>query len=411
MRINELYTNINEEIDITGITTNAFSVKAGYIYVILQGEKYSNLEYLHVAIKNGASIVATKTGSNIYSPNVLVLYFDDVLLELKRLLNVFYKDLFKNIKLTGILDNYNSSSISMINTSFLENKYLSGHISSKGAYNPYLGGIYELSDNSLSNLYSLINEFNNDLITHITLDINNKIYLESNLKFDYLVFPTSISCFDKCNSFNDIYEYTKMVKESGFILVNKDNNYSKYFDNISNVIYYSLFVPSDYQVINVRFYLEYTIFDLKTKNQVYKNMMVNKTNLYEIYEVLPSIIISLFEKVSTEDIYSSLLSVPNSYGHLEKLPSIYPFDVYIDSSNRTYELYSLLNKLNDKNNLIIVSNKNNFKKSKEYIKFMSETSNLLEASSIDEAFSKAKKDDIVVCYRKDNKLLDYILTK
>lgn len=411
MKINELYTNINEEIDITGITTNAFSVKAGYIYVILQGEKYSNLEYLHVAIKNGASIVVTNTGSNIYSPNVLVLYFDDVLLELKRLINVFYKDLFKNIKLTGILDNCNSSSISMINTSFLENKYLSGHISSKGAYNPYLGGIYELSDNSLSNLYSLINEFNNDLITHITLDINNKIYLESNLKFDYLVFPTSISCFDKCNSFNDIYEYTKMVKESGFILVNKDNNYSKYFDNISNVIYYSLFVPSDYQVINVRFYLEYTIFDLKTKNQVYKNMMVNKTNLYEIYEVLPSIIISLFEKVSTEDIYSSLLNVPNSYGHLEKLPSIYPFDVYIDSSNRTYELYSLLNKLNDKNNLIIVSNKNNFKKSKEYIKFMSETSNLLEASSIDEAFSKAKKDDIVVCYRKDNKLLDYILTK
>ena len=64
----------------------------------------------------------------------------------------------------------------------------------------------------------------------------------------------------------------KQLKKQGIMIVNKDDYYAKFFEKYSNVIYYSLFSPSDYQAIHIRYYQNHTVFDLKAKDFVLENL-------------------------------------------------------------------------------------------------------------------------------------------
>ena len=148
----------------------------------------------------------------------------------------------------------------------------------------------------------------------------------------------------------------KQLKKQGVMIVNKDDYYAKFFEKYSNVIYYSLFSPSDYQAIHIRYYQNHTVFDLKAKDFILENLRVNRTEEYNIYNILPAIIISLKEGLDINLLYELLLDLPIIPGRLEKVPVRYPFDVYIDFAHTPNALKNVLSALRKKakRNIILV---------------------------------------------------------
>ena len=140
------------------------------------------------------------------------------------------------------------------------------------------------------------------------------------------------------------------------MIINKDDYYSKFFEKFDNVIFYSIYNPSDYQAIHIRYYKNHTVFDLKTKDNFYKNLRINRLEEYNIYNVIPAIIIAIKEGININLLYELLLELPIIPGRLEKVPVKAQFDVYIDFAHTPNALLNVLKSLNrkKKNNLILV---------------------------------------------------------
>ena len=148
----------------------------------------------------------------------------------------------------------------------------------------------------------------------------------------------------------------KQLKKDGLMIINKDDYYARFFEDFDNVVYYSLFSPSDFQAVNIKYYNGYTTFDLKAKNYILKDLKVNRSEEYNIYNIIPPIIIALKEGIDIKLLYELLVDLPIIPGRMEKVPVKYPFDVYIDFAHTPNSLKNVLIEIRKKaqNDVILV---------------------------------------------------------
>lgn len=446
MKINKLFKNINYDIDILGIASNLSDIKQGYLYIPINDLNF-DVNFINDAIKMGASCIVTSF-NNLYSTSIPIIYCNDINKELKRLLNIFYGPIYNKIKLIGVASN---SDINIsYNTSFiLSEKYLTGLINSNGRSCSFFD---ENALPSISNTYSTLDRFIKNDISCACIDIFARDLINNNydLYFDYIVFSSTFnSLFIRKNNFKSYFSLINNLKNNGIIIVNKDENYARFFSDIKNVIYYSVFTPSDYQAINIRHFDSYTLFDLITPNRMFKSLKINRSKEFNIYNIIPSIIIALKENIDIISIYNSLQELPLESKKIEKVPVGLPFDIYVDYNQTPNGLKSMLENIKKKTrkNLILVSsafdNKiNSFEMSKyatEYAdmvifsvdenkansfdvnKFKTDLSKKNvefiknKKNAIDKALSIATKNDIIVVSNNHETLnysdFDYILNK
>lgn len=216
----------------------------------------------------------------------------------------------------------------------------------------------------LTQNYSLLREFSNLGISYVSMEVSSQGIANKRIEgilYDYAIF-TNLS-HEHLDTHKTMHNYFltklklfKQLKKQGIMIVNKDDYYAKFFEKYSNVIYYSLFSPSDYQAIHIRYYQNHTVFDLKAKDFVLENLRVNRTEEYNIYNILPAIIIALKEGLDVNLLYELLLDLPIIPGRLEKVPVKYPFDVYIDFAHTPNALKNVLSALRKKakRNIILV---------------------------------------------------------
>jgi UDP-N-acetylmuramoyl-L-alanyl-D-glutamate--2,6-diaminopimelate ligase len=150
------------------------------------------------------------------------------------------------------------------------------------------------------------------------------------------------------NYFLTKLELFKQVKPNGTIIVNNDDEYAPRFSIFQNVITYGIYNFANYRAINIRYGNKYTTFDLQTPSCILKNLKVNRTEEYNIYNVMPTIIIALMMKMPVPMIYKALTSIPTVDGRLELISTNTPFKVYIDFAHTPNALACLLSDLKKK---------------------------------------------------------------
>ena len=87
-----------------------------------------------------------------------------------------------------------------------------------------------------------------------------------------------------------------------------------------------------------------------------KNIKINRNEEYNIYNVLPAIIIGLFEKMPINTLYKAVATIPVVDGRLELISTNTPFKIYIDFAHTPNALANVLSNLKrkTKGNLIVV---------------------------------------------------------
>ena len=98
------------------------------------------------------------------------------------------------------------------------------------------------------------------------------------------------------NYFLSKLELFKQLKPKGKILVNNDDEYAPRFSEFNDVITFGIYNYADYRAENIRYGNKYTTFDLQTPSYMLKNIKINRNEEYNIYNVLPAIIIGLLKR-------------------------------------------------------------------------------------------------------------------
>lgn len=362
MLLKDIYNERLETIEITGIATDSRYVKSGNLFLPISGKNFNGEEFFIEAITKGAAgIIYDKSIPNLTVPVIVV---DNLNLELKRLIKLFYGEPYKFLTMVGVTGTDGKTSVSTLTSYLLNNINSCANIGSNGIiYNN------NIVDNIFTTLplvenYRMLNEFVNLGINYTSMEVSSEGIANhriDGLLFDYTVF-TNLS-HEHLNTHKTMHNYFltklklfKQLKEQGIMIVNKDDNYSKFFEKYNNVIYYSIFTPSDYQAINIKYYNNHTVFDLKANDYILENIRINRCEEYNIYNVLPSIIIALKEGININLLYDLLIDLPIIPGRLEKVPVRHPFDVYIDFAHTPNGLKSVLMALKKKakNDIILV---------------------------------------------------------
>lgn len=348
MLLKELFKDCNYNIEVTGIQTDSRFIKPGNLFLPLKGKTFTGDEFIIEAITKGAiALISDKMVDNLTIPVIIV---DDLEQELKRLITLIYQKPYEELTMIGITGTDGKTSVSTLTSYLLNHLDRAANIGTNGI-------IYdkEINDNIfttplLTENYRLLREFCNLGIPYVSMEVSSEGLAGKRVDgilYDYAVF-TNLS-HEHLDTHKTMHNYFltklklfKQLKTNGIMIVNKDDYYAKFFEKYPNVIYYSLFSPSDYQAIHIRYYQNHTVFDLKANDYILEDLRVNRTEEYNIYNILPAIIIALKEGLDINLLYELLLDLPIIPGRLEKVPVRYPFDVYIDFAHTPNALKNVL---------------------------------------------------------------------
>lgn len=358
--LKDLYPNYDYNIDITGVATDSRFVMPGNLFLPLSGTNFSGNEFIIDAINKGAvAIISNEVMENLVVPVIIV---DDVEKELMRLVDIIYQKPYNELTLIGATGTDGKTSVSTL-TNYLLNSFSScANIGTNGITykNEVMDNLFTTP--LLTENYRLLRTFVDNHIQYASMEVSSQGIANNRIKgilYDYAIF-TNLS-HEHLDTHKTMHNYFltklklfKQLKKDGVMIVNKDDHYAKFFEKYPNVIYYSLFTPSDYQAINIKYYPNYTIFDLKGKNILLENIKVNRSEEYNIYNIIPPIIISLKEGINIQLLYELLVDLPIIPGRLEKVPVKYPFDVYIDFAHTPNALKNVLKAMRKKTSKQII---------------------------------------------------------
>ena len=362
LRLCDLIPGCSYENDVTGITSDTRFIQPGFLFIPLKGNNFSGDEFITEAInKKVSGIILEKFVPNLGVPCITC---DDSKETLKKLLVKFYHEPYNDMCLIGVTGTDGKTTTSTIISYLLSSISSSGYIGTNGImlkeeHFPSLFTTQLLSEN-----YRILSAAKQLNIKYLAMEVSSQGIVAGRvdtLKYDYVVF-TNLS-HEHLDTHHTLDEYFKakfklfsMVKKTNKKIVNKDDDYAKYFESLTDVIYYSIYTVSDYQAKNIRYINNSTFFDLYTKDKIYQNIRINRMEEYNIYNILPGIIIALLEGIDINILYKKLNHLPIIPGRLEKINCDYPFDIYIDFAHTPNALEAVLTSLKKrtKNRLIIV---------------------------------------------------------
>jgi len=350
------------DIDICGIATDTRYIKPGYLFIPLKGTKFTGEEFLFEAINKGAkAIVLDKLVNNLPVP---VIYCPNAYKAFKNILKKFYPYTYKDIKLIGVTGTDGKTSTTTIISYLLNSINKSGYMGTNGIF---LDDYFEssiLTTPLLCKTYEIINLACIKGLKYLAMEASSegiKNRRIEGLKFDYTIFTNLThehlnTHHNMNNYFKSKFKLFKQMKKKSLRIVNADDEYSIYFKDLENTVFFSIYHVSDYQAKNIRYVSGYTLFDLYTKKSILKDIKINRMEEYNIYNVIPAIIIALCEGIKISTLYKLLLNLPVIPGRLEKIKTSSPYNIYVDFAHTPNALKAVLQsiKKQTKNRVIIV---------------------------------------------------------
>lgn len=336
------------KIDIKGITSDSRLVKKDYLFVILSINN-NTMNYVYEAICNGACAILSQEKYTYEIPNIIV---DNPLSTLKEILPKFYKNYCKP-KLIGITGTDGKTSTALFTYHLLDN---CAYIGTNGIiYNNKKESSF-LTTPILSTNYALLDYFStinlNTTIMEVSSEgiLNERIY---GLEYDYAVFTNLSHEHLNTHKTMDLYLETKkklfdQLKEKGIRIINNDDKYASFFIKDKNTYTFGIKNKADYQISNIRFFNNFTLFDFKTPTNIYKDLSINRCELYNLYNIIPAMIIALSENISIDIIKEKIKNIPIIEGRLEKVVNNKDINIYIDFAHTPNALDNVLSSVKQK---------------------------------------------------------------
>lgn len=338
------YYNLSKDIYINKIETNSKKVTKNNLFVCINGFDYDGHDFVEEAIFNGCNFIVSEKELNVKIPYVIV---KDSRLELTRLLNYFYEYPLSDLDLIGITGTDGKTTTSFILFKMLNHfNILSGYIGTNGIY--YEDDIIHTKNTTPGPLilYKNFSNYHKLNYKYVSMEVSSHAIDQKRidgLNFKYGIF-TNLS-HDHLDYHKNIIDYfntkLKLFKYCNKCIINIDDKFGYKLSKKFKSITFGKNPLSNFHITNIKCLKENTFFSFKYLNYEVNDVMINLANEYNVYNVIPSIIILLEEKINLKFILKYLKNIPKIDGRMEKI-NYFNNDIYIDFAHTPNALESLI---------------------------------------------------------------------
>jgi UDP-N-acetylmuramoyl-L-alanyl-D-glutamate--2,6-diaminopimelate ligase len=357
MHIKRLLQEIHN-LKITGISDDTRYLQAGDLFVVRKGSKDSGSAYLEEAIRLGAKAILSEKEHDLSIPVIISKDIEKIFPEL---LFRFYDYPHYELCIIGVTGTDGKTTTASIIEHLLTQKYNSCYIGTNGIRHL---GYFEKTKYTTLPLCLLVRTLRflaDKNIRHLVMEVSSQGLVNKRLEgigFEVAVF-TNLG-HEHLDTHGTIENYLKAkqmlfskLEKKGLGITNIDSPYGKHF-KAKNLLTYGLNENSDYQAYNIRERKKYTVFDLKTPEETWKDLRINLFGIYNVYNVVAAIITALHYKIPKTTIYKALETIPKIEGRLEELSTTEEFKVYVDFAHTPNALEAVLNLLKKRHSRLLL---------------------------------------------------------
>ena len=326
-----------ENTDILDLTFDSRKCNKGSMFFAIKGYETNGHKFIDKAIQNGAFVICHSEDLDDYNPGITYIMCNNTRDALAYFSNKFYSFPSKKIKLIGISGtNGKTSFCDVANTLFSNLGYKTDYIGTLGRKNTKLEGqvirttpeITELTKDfdemaSSKTDYCFLEVSSHGLVLDRVSYLNFYIGVFSNLSMDHLDFHKTME---------EYYQAKKKLyyMVDNFSIINTDDEYgSRLYTELKNdkkeVISFGINDKCDYRIEVKELSLDKSSFELINGKRKYY-FEINSIGKFNIYNVVPAIIIALKEGIDYNKIKDAILNYHGTNGRIEKVGE----DIFID---------------------------------------------------------------------------------
>ncbi|MBU1727202.1 MAG: UDP-N-acetylmuramoyl-L-alanyl-D-glutamate--2,6-diaminopimelate ligase [Candidatus Omnitrophica bacterium] len=364
MKINHLIKRIglarvpgSNSFEVKGISCNSKTVKNGFVFVAIQGNRDDGSKYIEEAIRNGARAVITKSQKR-QQEDVCFIKVRDTRKALARLASEFYGNPSKKIKVVGVTGTNGKTTIT----------YLIEALLKKSGFSPAVIGTinYRFKDKVFSSknttpgpveLESMLAEMRERGIDYTAMEVSSHALdqdrvtginfhsaIFTNLTQDHLDYHRTLEKYFRAKS-----KLFKILPSRAFAVVNIDDRYGRrLLKNISfKPVTYAIDNKADFVAKDLRFAVSGSEFNIIGRKGFKLNLKSKLIGKHNIYNMLAAVAWAQKEGIKAQVIKEVMENFCNVPGRLEQVYSDNRVSVFVDYAHTEDALKNILNALRE----------------------------------------------------------------
>ncbi|NLC34435.1 MAG: UDP-N-acetylmuramoyl-L-alanyl-D-glutamate--2,6-diaminopimelate ligase [Erysipelothrix sp.] len=331
--------NIESSVIINELVTDSRKKSQNSIFFCVQGIANDGHKFIEDAIANGAVCIVHSMPLTNAVEGIHYILVDDVLSELNRVVNIFYKHPSEKLDVFAITGTNGKTSVSRIISDMLNHEVNTGYIGTINiAYNNR-----EITANyttpEVIDLHHVMNDMVNDNVKALAIEVSSHSIVQRRveaLAYDYAIFTNlTHEHLDYHGTIENYFaakaQLFEHLNEDQVAIINIDDEYGlKLMDyDIKHKISYAIDKEADYQAINVVYGINDTQFDVLYKGEIYP-FVTNLVAKFNVSNLLAAIAALHHYGISMINLQAYAKMIKQISGRVEKISFNDRFQVIVD---------------------------------------------------------------------------------
>ena len=290
-KLNELYPEIKDDINITDIKINSKEIKKGDLFVCTRGVTADRHDFIDEAIEQGAAAIVVSKDVGVKT--VPIIKVKDTNEELPYLCQKFYDFPDKKLKMIGVTGTDGKTSVATIIQTLI-GKDKCGYIGTNGRSYKEFEGDSPNTTPDVHYLYKYLNEFVTNGCSYASTEASSEAFFRGRLKlmeYDVSVFTNITSeHLNIHGSFENYLESKlqlfKQTKKDGFCILNRDDSYYETVKKVckGKILTYGSKDECDLQIVKFSIYPYKTdiLFKYKKEEIKIESPLLGDFNVYNL---------------------------------------------------------------------------------------------------------------------------------
>lgn len=346
-KLNELIP-CNYDTLISSIEDDSRVKNDNYLFCCIKGLTVDGHNFVNSAIENGAAAILSEKDLDVNVPVIKVENTNKAMIDV---LSRFYDDVDKKLKLISVTGTDGKTTVASMIYQLINQMDKAGYIGTNGIVCEGYSQDSHLTTPFPRDLYAAFDNFYKQGCKYVSMEVSSERLLTGridSMNFDVAIFTNLTK--DHINNHKTYSNYREckgklfgMIKETGFAVINNDDENASYFKKVSTgkVLTYGINNKADFRATDIIISPKKLMFNMETPNGSYavESPLSGKYNVYNLMAVIATCQALGFD---IETVIENVKKLTPIKGRADIIDYNGKFKVIIDYAHTAYALKNIL---------------------------------------------------------------------